>query len=118
MKLSFTILALALLSSGAVLAQSDTVFHSMNVAVLAEDNFGWGGSGDVWGFEKSGKHYALSTIEGGLHIAIVLGTSPKYYDEVAYVNHDNYLNPQTLEISFSPTWRPSLSTERCMRCVE
>ncbi len=56
MKLSFTILALATLSAGAVLAQSDTVFHSMNVAVLAEDNFSWGGSGDVWGFEKSGMH--------------------------------------------------------------
>jgi hypothetical protein len=47
----------------------------------------------VWGVSISGastQHYALSTINGGLSIAIVHDMSPTYYDEVAYINADNY----------------------------
>lgn len=70
-------------------AQTGFTFQTKNVAVIAEDDFGHGASGDVWGFKKSGspdKHYAISTLGGGLQITIAHGTSPMHYEEVAYVN--------------------------------
>jgi hypothetical protein len=75
-------------------AYSQNTFHSKNIAVIGQDDFLKGGTtSDVWGVSLSGtpaQYYALSTINGGLSIAIVPDVSPEYYDEVAYVNADNY----------------------------
>ncbi|MCZ7557946.1 MAG: hypothetical protein M5R41_16220 [Bacteroidia bacterium] len=74
-------------------AQSNYTFHSKNVAVIGYDKFSRAGSSDVWGIKIAGtpdKHYALSTLGGGLSIALVNATSPVYYNEMAYVNHVDY----------------------------
>ncbi|MCZ7557943.1 MAG: hypothetical protein M5R41_16205 [Bacteroidia bacterium] len=89
-------ISIALLFAQLTLAQSNYTFQSKNVAVIAEDNFSKGGSSDVWGIRIAGtpnRHYALSTLGGGLSIALVNGTSPAYYNEVAYVNDDDYYDP-------------------------
>jgi hypothetical protein len=86
----------ALLFAQLTMAQSNYTFHSKNVAVIAVDEFSKGSSGDVWGIKISGtpdKHYALSTLGGGFSIALVNGTSPAYYNEVVYVNDDDYYDP-------------------------
>lgn len=72
---------------------AQNTLQTMNVAVLGQSTFSKGGSGDVWGVRIQGtpeRDYALSTLDGGLSIVIVNATSPNYYDEVAYVNHDDY----------------------------
>ena len=71
------------------LSWSQSIFHSKNVAVIGNDDFSHVDCGDVWGIRIAGmpdKHYALSTLGGGLSIVSVNGTSPSYYSEIAYVN--------------------------------
>jgi hypothetical protein len=71
---------------------SQSTFHSKNVAVIGNDDFSHVDCGDVWGIRIAGtpdKHYALSTLGGGLSIVLVNGASPSYYSEVAYVNQSD-----------------------------
>jgi hypothetical protein len=90
------VLVLATVCLCVQLSWSQSIFHSKNVAVIGNDDFSHVDCGDVWGIRIAGtpdKHYALSTLGNGMSIAIVNSVSPVYYQDIAYINDDDYYDP-------------------------
>jgi len=90
-------MALSLLISAELLAQSAGTVWSRNVSLLAKSNFGRGASSDVWGWRntQTGEDYALVTLKGGL--SIVETTTPSNPREIVHINHSD--TTKTLDVA-------------------
>jgi hypothetical protein len=91
--LLFPIVALTIILSARLFAQSPGQVWSKNVALLAKRSFNGFGSSDVWHWRnpQDGKDYALVTIDKGLSIVDVSNLSSIPTSEIVHINATNHI---------------------------